>query len=287
MRQALIVLQFGTREGEGGTFALFQGLFPPETRDDDDDRALTGDSAMLRALSTRSSAEKLASVKWILLPWVRYRQKCFYSILSMACCLTSLSRGYGTGSVWDQLDHRRWSLDTSGLRHVGRGRNRCCQSEHPERHYAYINRKAPFHHPRNSLKGLTAASAFKAFLIVLFGVQRFGTHHLAMAYAPIACIWLLLLGGMGIYNITAHPGIFRAFDPSRMVLCEREDDIRRTCLEVSLVTDPWLDCCFTFLGFVRTKDYDYLAGVLLAVTGCEAMFANLGQFNKASTQVST
>jgi hypothetical protein len=27
------------------------------------------------------------------------------------------------------------------------------------------------------------------------------------------------------------------------------------------------------LGFVRTKDYDNLAGVLLAVTGCEAMFA--------------
>ena len=25
--------------------------------------------------------------------------------------------------------------------------------------------------------------------------------------------------------------------------------------------------------FVRTKHYDYLAGILLAVTGCEAMFA--------------
>ncbi|KAG9017784.1 hypothetical protein FRB93_004595 [Tulasnella sp. JGI-2019a] len=39
------------------------------------------------------------------------------------------------------------------------------------------------------------------------------------------------------------------------------------------------------MWFVRTKNYDYLAGVLLAVTGCEAMFANLGQFNKASTQI--
>lgn len=27
------------------------------------------------------------------------------------------------------------------------------------------------------------------------------------------------------------------------------------------------------LVFVRTKDYDILAGVLLALTGCEAMFA--------------
>jgi KUP system potassium uptake protein len=38
--------------------------------------------------------------------------------------------------------------------------------------------------------------------------------------------------------------------------------------------------------FVRTRDYDLLAGVLLAVTGCEAMFANLGQFNAASIRIS-
>lgn len=28
-----------------------------------------------------------------------------------------------------------------------------------------------------------------------------------------------------------------------------------------------------FIVFVRTKNYDILAGVLLALTGCEAMFA--------------
>ena len=38
--------------------------------------------------------------------------------------------------------------------------------------------------------------------------------------------------------------------------------------------------------FVRTGDYDLLAGILLAVTGCEALFANLGQFNRASIQIS-
>lgn len=32
-------------------------------------------------------------------------------------------------------------------------------------------------------------------------------------------IWLMLLGVTGIVNITAYPGIFRAFDPSRAVLC--------------------------------------------------------------------
>ncbi|KAG8907580.1 hypothetical protein FRB99_003504 [Tulasnella sp. 403] len=72
LKYVLITLQFGTTEGEGGTFALFHGLFPPEEHDDDDDRALTGDSAMLRAQSSRSSAEKLAPVRWFLLPWTLF-----------------------------------------------------------------------------------------------------------------------------------------------------------------------------------------------------------------------
>lgn len=39
--------------------------------------------------------------------------------------------------------------------------------------------------------------------------------------------------------------------------------------------------------FVRTRDYNLLAGILLAVTGPEAIFANLGQFNAASIRVSS
>lgn len=37
--------------------------------------------------------------------------------------------------------------------------------------------------------------------------------------------------------------------------------------------------------FVRTKRFDALAGVLLSITGCEAMFANLGQFNAVRSLV--
>nr|AOR51849.1 potassium transporter [Phaffia rhodozyma] len=37
--------------------------------------------------------------------------------------------------------------------------------------------------------------------------------------------------------------------------------------------------------FVRTGDYDALAGVLLCITGCEGMFANLGQFNAPSIRI--
>jgi KUP system potassium uptake protein len=42
IKYVFISLHFGTYEGEGGTFALFQGLFPPEDSDFDSDRTLTG-----------------------------------------------------------------------------------------------------------------------------------------------------------------------------------------------------------------------------------------------------
>ena len=108
-----------------------------------------------------------------------------------------------------------------------------------------------------------------AFLFVLFAIQPFGTRRLSFGFAPstsspnlqialmtVTAIWLALLGATGIYNIVSYPGIWRAYDPSRAVL--------------------W---------FVRTGEYDTLAGVLLAITGCEAMFANLAQFNKASIRL--
>jgi len=104
--------------------------------------------------------------------------------------------------------------------------------------------------------GSDVVSISIAFLVALFLMQFRGTARLAFVFAPITFVWLSLLGVTGIVNILRHPGVFRAFDPSRAVLF-----------------------------FVRTRDYDLLSGVLLAVTGCEALFANLGQFNRQSIQV--
>ncbi|KAH8929990.1 potassium transporter [Atractiella rhizophila] len=95
-----------------------------------------------------------------------------------------------------------------------------------------------------------------AILIVLFAIQRLGTGRLGKLFGPIILIWLALLGGTGIYNITLHPAIFRALDPSRAILY-----------------------------FVRTGNFDALGGILLSITGVEALFANLGQFNVASIRL--
>lgn len=114
-------------------------------------------------------------------------------------------------------------------------------------------------------------------LVVLFMVQPFGTKKIATLFSPIVLVWLALNGVCGIINIAAHPAIFRAFDPSRAVML-----------------------------FVRTKNFDLLAGVILCITGVEALFAkwvhpfsvaltchtpltlaprSLGQFSKGSIRL--
>jgi K+ transporter len=102
-------------------------------------------------------------------------------------------------------------------------------------------------------------------------------------------LWFGLIAVIGIYNIISFPGILRAFDPSRAVMCMSFSHQ----LFYIIISSPSV--------FVRTGHYDYLAGVVLALTGCEAMFAkyvalyhcliydlkfcSLGQFNALSIRV--
>ncbi|CUA70967.1 High affinity potassium transporter [Schwanniomyces occidentalis] [Rhizoctonia solani] len=213
-------LSFGTKEGEGGAFALFHGLFPPNFITDDEDRTLTHDSTHKYQSgttkgSTTASTRTLGKNSWlhsVLLPW-----KMFQTLFGTSLCLAD---GVFTPAV----------SVTSAVGGISVAK------------------------PDVSSKVVPISIAF---LVVLFLIQRFGTAAIGRIFAPVTMIWLLLLAATGIVNITQHPGIFRAFDPSRAVLL-----------------------------FVRTKNYDILAGVLLAVTGCEALFANLGQFNAISIRLS-
>lgn len=40
-----------------------------------------------------------------------------------------------------------------------------------------------------------------AILVCLFMLQHYGTHKIGFMFAPIVIIWLLLISGVGIYNI--------------------------------------------------------------------------------------
>jgi len=205
IKYAFIVLTFGTGEGEGGSFALYQGLYPRKELDANADRTLTGDSRIDSVSAKKTVYEK---VRWPLLIWCL-----FGTALTMA-------DGVFTPAV----------SVTSAVGGIAVAKP-------------------------NVVADIIPISI--VFLLALFFIQQFGTQRIAWVFSPISFMWFLLLIGTGIYNITFFPGIFRAFDPSRAVLL-----------------------------FVRTKDYSLLSGVLLAVTGCEAIFANLGQFNAASIRIS-
>jgi KUP system potassium uptake protein len=75
-------------------------------------------------------------------------------------------------------------------------------------------------------------------------------------------LWHVLIAAIGIYNVTRHPMILHALDPSRAVMRKSAKSCSPSCKAVT-----------TGAVFVRTKNYDILSGVVLALTGCEAMFA--------------
>ncbi|KIY68292.1 potassium transporter [Cylindrobasidium torrendii FP15055 ss-10] len=207
-KYVFVSMFFATQEGEGGSFALFQGIYPRRPRDTSADRTLTGDYTNGKMTAPKPTKTLRERMRWPLLIW------------SLAGTALTMADGVFTPAV----------SVTSAVGGIAVAKASVTEDIVP---------------------------ISIAFLLVLFFVQQFGTARLAVTFAPISMIWFLLILSTGIYNITTYPGIFRALDPSRAVML-----------------------------FVRTKDYGLLSGILLSVTGCEAIFANVGQFNAASIRMS-
>ncbi|XP_037496311.1 LOW QUALITY PROTEIN: potassium transporter 5 [Jatropha curcas] len=90
-------------------------------------------------------------------------------------------------------------------------------------------------------------------LIFLFQIQRFGTHKVGYSFAPILVLWFLLIGIIGIYN-------FLKYDPS-----------------VIKALNPW--CIIQYFQRNKKEAWISLGGVVLCLTGSEALFADLGHFD--------
>ena len=92
-----------------------------------------------------------------------------------------------------------------------------------------------------------------AILVGLFMVQARGTHRMAALFGPVTAVWFVVLGGLGLFHLSDDWSIFRA-------------------------VNPWYGVRFLlgngFLGFV------ILGSVFLAVTGAEALYADMGHFGK-------
>jgi KUP system potassium uptake protein len=92
-----------------------------------------------------------------------------------------------------------------------------------------------------------------AILAALFLVQRFGTHRVGRFFGPIMVLWFLVLAATGLPEIVRHPGILRALSPTYIV---------------SFVS------AHPYLAFIS------LSAVVLAITGAEALYADMGHFGR-------
>lgn len=90
-------------------------------------------------------------------------------------------------------------------------------------------------------------------LIALFLVQSRGTAQVAKFFGPITALWFLTLGVLGFIHLADDLSVFRALSPY---------------YGVAFLLDNG------FLGFV------ILGSVFLAVTGAEALYADMGHFGK-------
>ncbi|KAG6645532.1 potassium transporter 5-like [Carya illinoinensis] len=98
-------------------------------------------------------------------------------------------------------------------------------------------------------------------LIVLFQVQRFGTDKIGYSFAPILTIWFIFIGSIGLYNFFKYdPGVIKAINPMYIIQYFKRNK-----------KDAWIS----------------LGGVILCLTGSEALFADLGHFSVRSIQISS
>jgi KUP system potassium uptake protein len=92
-----------------------------------------------------------------------------------------------------------------------------------------------------------------AILILLFSIQRRGTAAVGMIFGPITLIWFLTLALLGLAHILDAPSILLAVNPRY---------------------------AFEFLAGDGPSGFRVLGAVFLAVTGAEALYADLGHFGK-------
>jgi len=88
-------------------------------------------------------------------------------------------------------------------------------------------------------------------LSVLFVIQTRGTGKVGRMFAPIMCFWFATLGVLGAANIVQHPDVLMAVNPY---------------YALSLLFE---------LGW---KGFLIMGAVVLAITGAEALYADMGHF---------
>ncbi len=96
-----------------------------------------------------------------------------------------------------------------------------------------------------------------AVIVALFMSQRYGTGNIGRAFGPVMAIWFIAIGLLGLVEVVQHPLVFRALLPSYGII---------------------------FMLHHKFAAFVSLGAVVLAVTGAEALYADMSHFGRKPIQ---
>jgi KUP system potassium uptake protein len=92
-----------------------------------------------------------------------------------------------------------------------------------------------------------------AIIVLLFLLQRRGSGTVGRLFGPVMLVWFLTIAALGIRGIAMHPAVLEALSPTY---------------------------AFDFLFHSGTTGFLALTAVVLAFTGVEALYADMGHFGR-------
>ena len=95
-------------------------------------------------------------------------------------------------------------------------------------------------------------------IVALFLFQAQGTAAVGRLFGPVTLVWFLAIGAAGLYGILQYPGVLKALNPL---------------------------LAFGFLSGHVAESFVILGAVVLALTGAEALYADMGHFGKGPVRI--
>jgi len=97
-----------------------------------------------------------------------------------------------------------------------------------------------------------------AILLGLFAIQRNGTETVGRLFGPVMVAWFVTLSGLGLYHLSKNLSVFAAVDPRHAI---------------------------AFFADHKLHGVTVLGSVVLAITGGEALYADMGHFGARPIRV--
>ncbi len=110
----------------------------------------------------------------------------------------------------------------------------------------------------NSSFASAAVPLTVVILAILFAVQSRGTHAIGKLFGPVMVAWFVFIGTLGIYQFSKRPEVIKALSPTYAI---------------------------EYFGNHGMTSFVLLSSVILAVTGAEALYADMGHFGSNAIRI--